>query len=388
MTESELIDTCCAGWIHDYVQSVTPVTDAHVAHHIACAYSLLSAVAGGVTIPAYGGLRPTLWTMLVGPSGDTRKGTCQRLAEKTLRAVGPEWLLPQDLSGQRLITLLQAHGSRLQIIEELVRWLRTMEREYHRGDLEQSLELFDSPESWEHSTYKRGDEAAKSPNLVRLFATTPSGIEQHVTRQHRHGGLMGRVLYVSVAKRERTFTGETAEFDWQTAKSLAGPLAGIAKVSGEADLSGIREARHEWALTRHGGWPDIFHGTAARESANVLRLATLAELAISRRLCVTERAFSVAAAWMQFCKEALCQLAVTLSLTKPSAKSELLMLIRTTPGITTTGLSRATEHTKKRLLDLLTTLMWEGSVTCSEPNIERADAQWTAWHEGAHGGEE
>lgn len=79
------------GFLERYVTWASAVTDAPVAFHLASALSVLSAtIDPDVLIPVYGGMPCTMWCMLVGEAGDSRKTTAGSLAYKMLRDVEPD----------------------------------------------------------------------------------------------------------------------------------------------------------------------------------------------------------------------------------------------------------------------------------------------------------
>ena len=138
------------GFIRDYVDFASGLTDAPKVFHLFCGLSLLgSALGRRAWVPGFGGqnLFPNLWLTILAPSSRYRKSTAVGIAENLLRQAGIN-TLPQEFSRESLISMLQQEPHSTFIWSEFGSALGLLEKEYMAGTKDLLADLYDCPEQY------------------------------------------------------------------------------------------------------------------------------------------------------------------------------------------------------------------------------------------------
>jgi hypothetical protein len=187
-----------AGWLHDYVAAVTPLTDAPVEFHVASGLSALAAAAGNrVWVDSWGQTTfPHLWVVLVAPSSFWRKSTSINVAEALVRDAIPSAAFPTEFSREKLLGILADTPAGMLTLKEFGGFLAALGRDYMSGAKEMLTELYDGPEVFSRAL-KSGTLTVHRPALTLLAATTLDWLESRITEGDLRGGFLARFLFVT-----------------------------------------------------------------------------------------------------------------------------------------------------------------------------------------------
>ena len=193
------------GFIRDYVDFASGLTDAPKVFHLFCGLSLLgSALGRRAWVPGFGGqnLFPNLWLTILAPSSRYRKSTAVGIAENLLRQAGIN-TLPQEFSRESLISMLQQEPHSTFIWSEFGSALGLLEKEYMAGTKDLLADLYDCPEQYRRILSQQTLEV-RNPYISILAAGNIDWMldKRSVTNDLR-GGFLARMLYVPYTSKER-----------------------------------------------------------------------------------------------------------------------------------------------------------------------------------------
>jgi hypothetical protein len=111
VSDDEIKQAACSGWLKAYIAYGQRRTDAPVTFHEAAGLVVLSAVIGrrAVLHLGVGDIYPNVWVLILAPSSLYRKSTALDLARDLIEAVDAECLAPDDFTPQRFVAVLAEH---------------------------------------------------------------------------------------------------------------------------------------------------------------------------------------------------------------------------------------------------------------------------------------
>lgn len=190
------------GWIHDYLEAVTPLTDAPVEFHLASGLCAIAAALGNnLRVESWGqNVFPHLWAVLVAPSSFWRKSTSINTAEALLHAAVPGATLPSEFSREALLGNLAKQPAGMFALKEFGGFLSMLGRDYMTGAKENLTELYDGPELFTR-VLKKDTIEIRRPAITILGATTLDWLEAKITDGDLRGGFLARFLFVTAREK-------------------------------------------------------------------------------------------------------------------------------------------------------------------------------------------
>ena len=188
------------GFISEYIAYTTEVTTSPTIYQLGAAISTLA-----VTCPIEYGmryaieLRPNLFTVAVGRSGEDQKSTALRHSNEILTLAAPSLLGHYPGSPAGLVDSLSDRNTQLIMMPELGKFLA----ETRSGQMEPVrtllTDLWDSMPFERHRTKKAGKAdvvRVANPRLSLLAACSVPLLEQYTTQTDWTGGFLGRWLFL------------------------------------------------------------------------------------------------------------------------------------------------------------------------------------------------
>lgn len=306
-----------SNWLEAYLEYADN-TESPVSYHTWCG---LGVIAGALQRKVY--LRwgheiiyPNLYTVLIGPSGRTRKGTALGIAKDILKQVPGVTVAPESSSGKQSTILVmkragldfvdptdgktKRHCSVTAFSEELSVYLGQGDIAY----LSSLTDWYDSKDEWEYESVTRGKDSIKGICLNLVGGTAPDWIQSMIPHEAVGGGFTSRVIFiVEEAKRkivpEHTMT--VRELDLR--EKLIRDLERISKMVGEMTMN--EEARKlyvDWYIKQNeevaAGRPAVddprFAGYNERRATHLRKLLLVSSASRSDDLCITGADFHMA----------------------------------------------------------------------------------------------
>lgn len=250
------------GWFTDYRDLVAPLTEAPPQYHLAAALALVSATINRRARLAFGGgLYPSLYTLIIGPSGSARKDTAMRLAVSLpglaesanagTIAVPPFAVKTDIASAEALVSMLNETPTILGKLSEINALLANAQRKGTRTLLDKLIEAFDVPMTLEIQSIRARSEkaaAALSPFLAIVAAAQPGRFGDMITDEDIHSGFLNRwLIFPGIGGDPLPFEGE---IDKAAAVALYQRLRrSVARYDGRSALQMTPEAQSlnsEW----------------------------------------------------------------------------------------------------------------------------------------------
>lgn len=252
-----------AGFVQQYVDYASGLSDAPVEYHIFAALTLLGASAARLRI-AYGAqlLPASLWTVLVGRSAYYRKSTALEIARRVMAAVRADCVPPVIYDPEQVMAFLK-ESDRLVAVDDF-------------ADL-----LYAAPS---RRLAELGDRGAR---LSLVAGATTSQLASRLSAADLSSGFMARFCFVLPGEKEKWLAtpGQPSE---QTERALAAMLKQAAALEGVAAFEEHRANLSNWGQTmvkwlaahngRRGLDRHIAAGLVSRTEPLLLKLAALLEI--------------------------------------------------------------------------------------------------------------
>jgi len=306
-------------WIDSYVQ-YTDNTESPLIYHIWCS---LSVIAGALQRRVYlkWGLGqviyPNLYTVLIGPSGRTRKGVAIGIAKEFLKAVPHVTVTPESSSGRQAMILamkralrnfndpsknnkIEFHCAVTAFSEELAVFLGQGDIAY----LSNLTDWYDSKDDWEYETVGRGKDSLQGLCLNLLGGTAPDWIQSMIPQEALGGGFTSRIIFV-VEEHKRKIVPEhtVTKEEYDLHAKLSRDLERIALLAGEITFSptaknlyvnwyigeDIKMANKEMPINDHR-----FAGYCERRATHLRKLMIICSVARGDSLVIEDEDFVAA----------------------------------------------------------------------------------------------
>lgn len=195
------------GWLRQYVDYATSITDAHIAYHIAAGLSVLSQTLPISFIIPAGRIRGNVYAMIVGPSTKSRKTTAVRIAQDILRRANPQTIMARPGSEERFVDSLVENPQQILFVGEGGVFFGGMENGYLRALKDRITDVYDcQPQARETVSGRKGrseNRVQENPRFSLLIAIADAYLEAHTSDEDWHTGMLARFFTV-YAQRERT----------------------------------------------------------------------------------------------------------------------------------------------------------------------------------------
>lgn len=200
------------GWFSDYVELMYPTTEATRGFHLACALTIAGAIVGRRVAVKYASeqLYSNQYTLLVGPTGSSRKGTSMKRAYRLPTYRDPSkqtihsspFALRRDLgSGASVVKTLREHSNTLVAMEEATTLFSNMHRQGGEALLDRLIEAWDTPDFIQDNV-KNNPDAATNPYLSFIAGIQPGRLEDALGANEIESGLANRMgIFFGVRRR-------------------------------------------------------------------------------------------------------------------------------------------------------------------------------------------
>lgn len=269
------------GWVADYIETVSPTTEAVPAFHLGCGLAVAGSLMGRrVGLECGEIVYPNLFLLLVGPSGNSRKDTA---IKRALRLISDSHLLGGNVnvaevkiatdvaSSEGITRQLSEHPNSLLYLTEFSKAVNNSRREGTKTITNTLMQAWDTPVVMQNMT-KASPIEARFPFLSILAATQPEILADLMTDADIYSGFANRFLFICGGK------GEPKPWPPALSKADSGRLyldvMDAIKHYGEGTIGRTDEADAYWQ-----DWYLAFHGNTAlsdEESAMVTRHPALA----------------------------------------------------------------------------------------------------------------
>lgn len=278
ITEQEAVEALPPhGWLRDYVVFASRQTTSPLAYHLGTGVTCLA-----VTCPLnygsrYAGiLRPNIYTLLVGRSGEDQKTSAIEVGREILFQAAPSLIGDHPGSWEGLVDSLARQPAQLLIYKEYGKFLAQSQRGYLEPLKSLLTDLWDaSPQ--QRTKANNQTVRVDDPRLSSLGACSIPYLERHTDPHDWTGGFMGRwcVIY---ARRERTNPDPVGDTDGQEALVEGLRARSLAQQAPQC-LGLDTEASQLWADWFHDvdqrKLPDIIAGVRTRAPAIARKTAMI-----------------------------------------------------------------------------------------------------------------
>jgi len=202
------------GWFGEYVKTMHPTTEATRGFHLASALTVAGSIAGRRVAVRYASehIYPNQYTLLVGPTGSSRKGTSMKRAYRlpTYRAMtgkiitnnASPFAMRRDLgSGASVVKTLRENANTLLVFEEATTLFSNMHRQGGEALLDRLIEAWDTPDFIQDNV-KNNPDVAYSPFLGIIAGIQPGRLEDALGANEIESGLANRLGIFFGVRRE------------------------------------------------------------------------------------------------------------------------------------------------------------------------------------------
>ena len=195
-------------FVDDYVEYASSRTDAPKIFHKYVAYMMLSCALGRKAYLEFAGDRiyPNMYMLLIAPSTRFRKSTSLNIAMNILAKVG-DIRLPDDLSSESLVKILQKQGTGLIYSSEFLKILQMFRKEYAAQVKPILTDVYDVPSSlpvpFRMKSPTTDLETIERPCLNIASATVLDWLMEAADAEDLKGGFLARFVYVVATEKEQ-----------------------------------------------------------------------------------------------------------------------------------------------------------------------------------------
>jgi len=215
-TPADVPEAAIGGWVREYVDLMSPTTEAPDAFHVATALTLVGSIMGRriALFHASDKLHANFYTLLVGPSGRSRKDTAIKRGLGLAYSRPPRteplvvnqvpYKIVRDISSSEgLIAMLQQDANLILYTSEFSKLMSNAARESTRSIGPTLIEAFDTPPSLQNNTKaniqdpeKKGNAEAKDPYVSVLSTVQPEILADLVGKAETYSGFLNRWMIV------------------------------------------------------------------------------------------------------------------------------------------------------------------------------------------------
>ena len=192
------------GWLRQYVDYATSITDANAGYHIAAGLAVLAQSVPISFIIPDGKIRANFYGLIVGSSTRSRKTTAAKIAKSILNLAIPEREMPAPGSEQRFVDALVENPQQIWIVTEGGPFFSSMESGYLRVLKDRITEAYDCGRL-ARETVKGKRVFQDNPRFSLLVAIADTYLEMNTSDEDWMSGMLAR-FFTIYANRERTRT--------------------------------------------------------------------------------------------------------------------------------------------------------------------------------------
>lgn len=280
-----------AGWFEDYLAHVEPTTESPDAFHVAAALTIVGACIGKRVglLHASDRLYPNFYTLLIGPSGRSRKDTAVRRMLDMFYAIPPPgeplmvtsvpFTVARDISSSEgLIAMLKESANMVLYTSEFAKVMSNASRESTSSIGPTLIEAFDCPPSLQNNkvaNIERTDNKpreARNPFVSVISTVQPEILAELIGSQQQYSGFLNRwLLVVGDGKEPRPNPPQIdAARSWRLIKRLMDTIRGYPE---HTLLRFDDDATERWTDWYIGSYPS--GRESAQEDAMGIRRGTI-----------------------------------------------------------------------------------------------------------------
>lgn len=285
------------GFLHEYLTYARGLTDAPLAFHCAAGLVALAGAVGSQVSWVGGGGRenwPSIYVLLLAPSGMYRKSTSVDLACTLLERACPNRVMDREFSPERFIRNLATTPTCVLKEAEFSSLLERMKANYMMGLKQRLTELYDCIPSYDRTinggaAATGGDRISiKRPALSILAASTTDWLVASLTEMDLRSGFIPRFLLFPGSMREpEPPGGYWAAQNNARESGLVGMLRDVANLGTvHVNVSDVREHLVKWDTKMRARYDETTMGDIsgvysrlAHGAAKLCALLAVSELA-------------------------------------------------------------------------------------------------------------
>lgn len=348
-----------SGWLNNYLQ-YTDNSESPISYHTWCG---LSVIAGALQRRVY--LRwglgrviyPNLYTVLIGPSGRTRKGVAIGIAKDFLKNIPGITVTPESSSGRQAMILamkraltnfqdpsdgkIKFHCSVTAFSEELSVFLGQGDIAY----LSNLTDWYDSKDDWEYETVGRGKDSLQGLCLNMLGGTAPDWIQSMIPQEALGGGFTSRIIFiVEEAKRKIVPEYFQTPEEVELGHKLTRDLERISQLAGEVKFTDAAKQLYiDWYIEQDtalsAGKPAItdprFAGYCERRATHLQKLMIICSAGRGDDLLIHPEDFHAAMSLLTSAEETMPKTFGGLGKARLSDETDIILNYIKKVGITT-----------------------------------------------------
>lgn len=357
------------GFLKDYCEYASKLTDAPEHYHLFVALSIVSTVLGKNVYIPFGAQKiyPNLWVILLAPSSVFRKSTCISMGRSILHKVDNSLILPNEFTPEALLSGLTTKPQGIFLWSEFAGALSCFDRSYMVGMKETLTDLYDCPPVYTRKL-KNDEFVIQEPCLSILAGTAMDWFLDKCKEGDVRGGFLARFAYVPAFDKSRRIAIPPKP-DPGAAAKLIRELQELKNFQGEMNTELIEKGYQDW-LFAHEDQLQEENGTGSlggfwsRLGIYVLKFAMLYQVSEEKNLRISTVSLFKAIDLVELLKESARKLVKEEWVFGQDAKDKqkVLRIIKKKPGIKRSQLLRNSNMGASRFKGALDTLKQEGSV--------------------------
>jgi len=357
------------GFLRDYCDYASELTDAPEHYHLFVGLGLLSAVLGRNVYIPFGAQKifPNLWLILLAPSSVFRKSTCISMGRRILHRVDSSLILPNEFTPESLLAGLSTNPRGIFFWSEFGGALSCFDRSYMVGMKETLTDLYDCPPSYTRKL--KGEEfVIEDPCLSILAGTAMDWFLSKCKEGDVKGGFLARFVYVPAFEKTKSIAIPPKP-DPGVAAKLIRELQEVREIEGEINIDLIKQCYEEWHLAheselREENNVESLSGFWSRLEIYALKFAMLYHVSEEKNLQISTFSLFKAIDLVELLKKNVRSMVKEQWVFGQDAKEKqkLLKIIRNKAGITRRKLLQNSNMLAKRFDVIVGTLKQEGNI--------------------------
>lgn len=295
-------------WLSGYLK-YTENSEPPVSYHTWCGLSMLAGALQRKVHLVWGfeKIHPNLYTVLVGPSGKTRKGVALGIAKEILSNVPGMSIAPEATTREAVIqamkravtnyqdpanALIKFHCSLTAFSEELSVFLGQNDIKF----LATLTDWYDSKDNWTYETIGRGRDSLQGVCFNLLGATAPDWLQSMLPQEAVGGGFTSRIIFVVEDRKGKTvpkhdLTSEERALGEALARDLerVNQLAGSFRFSPDGEQAYVQWYEEQDSKLSNGDYPiedPRFAGYCERRPTHLRKVMMLMSASRSDNLTI------------------------------------------------------------------------------------------------------
>jgi hypothetical protein len=358
-----------SGFLRDYYDYASELTDAPEHYHLFVGHSILSAVLGRNVFIPFGAQKifPNLWVILLAPSSVFRKSTCIHMGRDILHKLDDSLIQANEFTPESLLAGLVDKPHGIFLWSEFGGALSCFERSYMVGMKETLTDLYDCPPIYKRKLREK-EFIIENPCLSILAGTAIDWFLSKCKEGDIRSGFLARFVYVPAFKKSKRIA-IPLRADPSVAAKIVRELQKLADIKGEVNTDLVKPTYEDWLFSHEDQLDteanaESLSGFWSRLGMYVLKFALLYNISEEKSLVISTVSLLKAIELVELLKQSVKVLVKEEWVFGQDAKEKqkLLRIIRNKPGIDRRRLLQNSNMIAQRFKAVLDTLIQEGSV--------------------------